>query len=87
MSAPASRGRRGIVKTTITITVLHRADNPMTDCDIEEVLYEMREGEAVGWETGRVTETVAAEQVPDELVALGNDGTFFDDDEEEGSDD
>lgn len=86
MSAPASRGRRGIVKTTVTITVLHRADNPMTDCDIEEVLYEMREGEAVGWETGRVTETVAAEQVPDELVALGNDGTFFDDDEE-GSDD
>lgn len=88
MSAPASRGRRGIVKTTITITVLHRADNPMTDCDIEEVLYEMREGEAVGWETSRVAEPVAAEQVPDELVALGNDGTFFDDDdEEEGSDD
>lgn len=86
MSAPASRGRRGIVKTTITITVLHRADNPMTDCDIEEVLYETREGEAVGWETDRVTEPVAAEQVPDELVALGNDGTFFDDDEEESDD-
>lgn len=88
MSAPASRGRRGIVKTTITTTVLHREDNPMTDHDIEEVLYEMREGEAVGWETGRVTETVAAEHVLDELVALGNDGTFFDDDDEgEGSDD
>jgi hypothetical protein len=30
----ATSGRDGIVKTTITITVLHRADNPMTDRDI-----------------------------------------------------
>lgn len=80
MNAPASRGRSGIVKTTITITVLHRDDNAMTDHDIEEVLYEMRDGEAVGWETGRVTEPVPAEKVYDELVALGNDGEFFDDD-------
>jgi len=75
-------GRTGIAKTTITITALHRGDNPMTDHDINEVLYEMSDGEAVGWETGRVTEPVAVEQVPDELVALGNDGTFFDVDEE-----
>jgi hypothetical protein len=84
VSAQASRGRDGIVKTTITITVLHRGDNPMTDHDIEEVLYEMREGEAVGWETDRVTEPVPADQVSDELLALGNDGTFFDD--EDGND-
>jgi hypothetical protein len=78
----ATSGRDGIVKTTITITVLHRADNPMTDHDINEVLYEMSEGEAVGWETDRVTNPVPADQVGDELGALGNDGTFFDDDEE-----
>ena len=70
----------GIVKTTITITVLHRDNNPMTDYDIENVLYEMREGEAVGWETDRTTEPVPADRVADELVLLGNDGTFFDDD-------
>lgn len=81
MNTAAAGDRDQIIKTVITITVLHRADNPMTEYDIEEVLYEMREGEAVGWETDRVTEPVAAEQVPDELVALGNDGTFFDDDD------
>ena len=86
MSATVNRGRRGIVKTTVTVTVLHRADNRLTDHDIEDVLYEIREGEAVGWETDRVTEPVAAEQVPDELVALGNDGEFFDEDEDEDED-
>lgn len=33
----ATSGRDGIVKTTITITVLHRADNPMTDRDINRM--------------------------------------------------
>ena len=79
----ARSGRTGIVKTTITITVMHRGDHPLTDHDIEEVLYEMREGDAVGWETDRVTEPVPAERVCHELVALGNDGTFFDDDDDE----
>lgn len=74
-----------IVKTTITITLLHRSDNLMSDYDIEDVLYEMREGEAVGWETSRITEPVAPERVEQELIALGNDGTFFntDDDSED----
>lgn len=67
----------GIVKTTITVTLLHRADNALGD-DLDDVLYEMREGDAVGWETNRVTEPVAADQVEGELIALGNDGTFFD---------
>lgn len=72
-------GRDGIVKTTVTITVLHRADNNLGP-DIQDVLYEMNEGAAVGWETDRTTVTVPAERVCDELVELGNDGTFFDDD-------
>jgi hypothetical protein len=41
----------------------------------------MNEGSAVGWETGRTTVPVPADRVCDELVALGNDGIFFDDDE------
>jgi len=71
----------GIVKTTITFTLLHRADNPLDEYTIEEVLYETREGWAVGWETGRVTEPISPDRVADELVALGNDGTFFEDEE------
>ena len=46
----------------------------------------MREGDAVGWETDRIVEPVPAERVSDELVALGNDGTVFDDDEAWGDD-
>jgi hypothetical protein len=75
-------GPEGIVKTTITITLLHRAENPMRDYDIEDVLYEMREGDAVGCTTSRITEPVNPENVVDELCDLGNDGTFFDDDED-----
>jgi len=66
-----------IVKTVITFTVLHRADNPMTDYSIDQVLSETNEGDAVGWETDRTSQTIPPEQVVDELIALGNDGTFF----------
>lgn len=69
-----------IVKTTITITLLHRADNPMDSHNIEQVLWEMSEGDAVGWETDRTTKPVPAERVEAELIALGNDGTFFNED-------
>ena len=72
-----------IVKTTITITALHRADTALGD-SIEDVLYEMSEGGAVGWETGRTTVPVPAERVQDELIAVGNDGTFFDDTDDDG---
>lgn len=65
-----------IVKTVITFTVLHRADNPITD--LETALYEANEGDAVGWETDCTSEPVDPEQVVNELVALGNDGLFFD---------
>ena len=69
MSATPTGGRRGIVKTRITITVLHRSDNPMTDHGIDEVLYEMSEGDAVGWETGRDTAPVDPNDVGAELIA------------------
>ncbi len=59
--AAATGGRDGIVKTTITITVLHRVDNTLGD-DIEEVLYEIREGDAIGWETDRTVEPVPADR-------------------------
>lgn len=74
-------GRNGIVKTTITITVLHRAGS-LDGSGIDDVLYEMSQGEAVGWETDRRSAPVASTDVEHELKQLGNDGTFFDDDDD-----
>lgn len=71
---------QGIVKTVFTFTVLHRADNHIGS--IEEAMYEANEGDAVGWETDSSTVPVSPDRVADELVALGNDGTFFNNGEE-----
>lgn len=67
-----------ISKTTITFTVLHRTDEPIED--LAEALARSFDGHAVGLETASATITVPDEQVPAELVALGNDGEFFDHD-------
>ena len=69
---------RSVSKTVITITVLHHTDDVLPD-EIEDVLYETREGYACGWETDRVTTLVPPDRVKSELIAVGNDGTFFDD--------
>lgn len=71
-----------ISKTTLTFTVLHRSDQPLSR-DIGEILEETDTGHAVGWETNRVTVSVPANKVRDELLALGNDGEFFDDDDDD----
>lgn len=69
-----------ISKTIIEITLLHPSDSPLTGYDVKDVLYEMDEGSAVGWETSRKTAAVPADRVSAELIALGNDGTFFGED-------
>lgn len=68
-----------ISKTTITLTVLHYSDEPLSP-SLEWVLEEIDTGNAVGWETGRVTVAVPADAVRGELLALGNDGEFFNED-------
>lgn len=65
-----------ISKTTITFTVLHTTDEPLSD-DLARVLEEADIGNAVGQETARITEPVADSAVTAELVALGSDGEFF----------
>lgn len=80
-----------ISKTTITFTVLHRADdfplggeyfgeydNPY-DGELGYLMKEAWDGGMVGSESEAVTVEVPEDQVRDELRALGNDGTFFDD--------
>lgn len=63
-----------IQKTTYTFVVLHAEDNPPQD--IEHALNESYDGMMVGLETGAETVDVPDEKVVDELVALGNDGSF-----------
>ncbi len=80
-----------ISKTTITFTVLHRTDEPIVGfpgdgplCSpLGEALARSWDGHAVGAETSMTTVEVADDKVEDELIALGNDGEFFDDDLEE----
>lgn len=69
-----------ISKTTISFTVIHRTDSPLS-ANLEDVLEETDTGHAVGWETNRTTVRVPADAVAAELRALGNDGSFFDDDD------
>jgi hypothetical protein len=66
----------GISKTVITITVLHPSDEPLSG-SLACVLEEMDDGNAVGLETFRTTVAVADDAVKNELLALGNDGEFF----------
>jgi len=77
-----------ISKTVITFTVLHRTDEPITgfdgdgplDSPLGEALARSWDGHAVGAETSVDTTPVDDSSVEAELVALGNDGEFFDDD-------
>jgi hypothetical protein len=63
------------VKTTYTFTLLH--DDSLELDSLEHALYESTQGEAVGNVTACTTEAVPDTSVRDELIALGNDGTFF----------
>lgn len=67
-----------ISKTVISFTVLHRTDEPIED--LQDALSRSFDGHAVGLETAQNTEQIADFQVADELIALGNDGEFFDHD-------
>jgi hypothetical protein len=86
-----------ISKTTVTFTVLHRTDDPVLsgqetigeydhayDGLLGYIMRESWDGGMVGVESDPKTVPVPDDQVPGELLAMGNDGTFFDDDLEEG---
>lgn len=83
-----------ISKTTITFTVLHRTDDEglveaqyrdydhYLDSPLGYVLQESWDGGMVGREGEMVTVPVPDDQVEQELRALGNDGSFFEEDED-----
>ena len=85
-----------IAKTQITFTVLHRADDPVlsgkefigeydrpTDGLLGYVMQEAWDGGMVGIESDPVTTPVAPGDVKAELLAMGNDGEFFSEEDED----
>lgn len=69
-----------ILKTVVTVTVLHDADDPLKirDCTLEDIGHEISYGEWLGSVDYGVTTRIPWEQVAEECRKLGNDGTFFD---------
>lgn len=67
-----------IRKTTFTVTVLHSADLPVDKMSADEILAEMDNGECIGSIGRKVTMALGPNAVKNELLAIGNDGTFFD---------
>jgi hypothetical protein len=87
--------RPKIKKTTMTFTVLHRADAfPLPDDEfwgeydgpyagpLGFLMQEAWDGGMVGIESDGVTVDVPDDQVETELIAMGNDGTFFEEDDD-----
>jgi len=72
-----------IYRTVFTIEVLSdgplnlamRDDDPF---DLLAINYEITDGDCVGNVRQTLSEIVPTDKVRDELVAIGNDGTFFD---------
>jgi len=77
-------------KTLITVTVLHTEDFDPATSTLAEIAYEMGEGHAVGAFAIASSEIVAPDAIKGELLAVGNDGEFFeielaDDADEDGT--
>lgn len=81
---------REIYKVVISFPLLARgisADDlrrKLGQMTLDELLYEINEGEMIGGTRELQTiEHVPAEEVKSELLAIGNDGTFFEDNMDE----
>lgn len=70
---------RRIAKTVLTITVLHDAEDDVSSLPVEEIAQEMNNGFCVGTVEHVSTVVVPAAKITEELLACGNDGTFFED--------
>jgi hypothetical protein len=64
-----------IVKTVITVTVLHQAGS-LEGMDLADIAYEIDEGDWLG-QTEMREELVPDDRVRAECEELGNDGSFF----------
>lgn len=73
-----------IEKHTFELTVLVDSENRgvenVGDCGLEELTWLINTGPGIGSLSQVGVEEVPTARVPDELRAIGNDGTFFDHD-------
>ena len=76
----------GINKTVLQMTVLHHHDFDPAAISLAQLAYELDDGECIGGDLVAVTsENVPRHKLEDELMAVGNDGSFFElEDAEEG---
>ena len=75
--------KRRIYKHTIQVTVLSNYSNPASvfgkDWGLADVAHEIDEGDAIGSTEVTKTEKIeGAVAIRKELLAIGNDGSFFD---------
>lgn len=63
-------------KTTYTFIVYHENTDPPED--LGHAMRESFDGSMVGAVTSERTDAVHPDHLRDELIAIGNDGTFFD---------
>lgn len=70
-----------IMKRTITIDVLYREeDSELFDgMSIADIIDECDDGSMICLAVRHIPITIPADQVENELLEVGNDGTFFDD--------
>jgi hypothetical protein len=66
-----------IIKTKILVTVLHRDNLDPCQMNLAEIAAEMDDGEFVGMVEDLGSRELDPRVVQQELLALGNDGMFF----------
>jgi hypothetical protein len=64
-----------VQKTTYTYVVYHTADDPPQD--MSHAMREAFDGSMVGQVINERIDDVAPDKLVDELIAIGNDGEFF----------
>ncbi|WP_448205333.1 hypothetical protein [Azospirillum sp. sgz302134] len=67
-----------IAKTILTVTILHPVDESPEGKPLDAIGRELDDGGWIGQIASASVTAVSDDRVRDELIALGNDGTFFD---------
>lgn len=68
-----------IMRTTVTVTILHPVDETPDGLSLEEIGRQMDDGGWIGQSAVTTSDAVPDDAIRAELQALGNDGAFFDD--------
>lgn len=64
-------------KTTFTVTVLSEDAPVSSDMEMIDLIREMDSGDLIGQVDLTSADEVPLDKIEDELLAIGNDGTFF----------